>query len=50
MEGCGVVEGQATGSGVGHINGETAGGGGKSGFDYTAADNFQHTQNPHSHA
>ena len=43
------VEGQDTGSGVSKME-TTAGVRQQSGFICSAADNFQHTQNPHSHA
>ena len=44
-----MVEGQDTGSGVRKME-TTAGVCQQSGFICSAADNFQHTQNPHSHA
>ena len=45
----GEVAGQDTGSGVNKME-TTAGVRQQSGFICSAADNFQHTQNPHSHA
>ena len=49
---CNGVEwfkGQDTGSGVNKVE-TTAGVRQQSGFTFSAADNFQHTQNPHAHA
>ena len=43
-----VVKGQDTGSGVNQME-TTAGVWQQSGFTCSAADNFQHTQNPHAH-
>ena len=44
-----MVKGQDTGSGVSKVE-TTAGVRQQSGFTFSAADNFQHTQNPHAHA
>ena len=51
MEWCCVVEGQATGSGVGQKGRRQQAEAANQVFtDYTAADNFQLTENLHSHA
>ena len=44
-----MVKGQDTGSGVDKVE-TTVGVWQQSGFTCSAADNFQHTQNPHAHA